>query len=231
LWIKEMAEKKFWHLDGPESQRKLAKWDSDQMELESIKYPVNANHQHPGRRLTNLSLKLPGGTVEDLVWTWYSECLIQDHVLHVLKAKGFSGFEVKPAMARFAKGEDKRPPRLWELIVTGWAGLAPPESGIKLLEHCQACHHFRYFGLTHPEKVLDVSKWDGSDFFIVWPLPNFRFITERVRQTIQEERWQGVRLQKQQDLQTSGTGFSPGRLSYSMPDSRARQLGEPLGIY
>jgi hypothetical protein len=226
-----MIVKTFWHLDGPESQRKLAKWDSDQMDLESIICPINDGHQHPGRRHTDLRVTLPGSTVEDFVWTWYSECLIQDHVLHVLKAKGFSGFEVKPAKARFEKETGKRAPRLWELIVTGWAGLAPPESGINLVEHCQACQHFHYSSLTHPEKLIELSKWDGSDFFIVWPLPNFRFITERVRQTIQEENWQGVRILEQEDLPIGGSGFSPGRLSHSMPEARARQLGEPLGIY
>jgi hypothetical protein len=178
---------------------------------------------------------LSNGPVEDFVWTWYTECLVRDRTLELLRRHEFSGFEVKPVTARFEKSV-QRPPTLWELRLTGWAGMAKPESGIRLDESasCKVCGKLRYTGLTNAEQLIDESKWDGSDFFIVWPLPKFVFATERVVNVIREHHLTGVRIEPVSELKTSPhviPGYSPGRLSYRMPEKRARELGEPLGIY
>ncbi len=93
--------------------------------------PDHANHQRGGRRLKDLSVVLPDSQVQDFVWTWYSECLIQDHTLEMLRSNGLTGFDVRPVKARFSTSAHQ-PPRLWELVLTGWAGLAGRKSGIQL---------------------------------------------------------------------------------------------------
>jgi hypothetical protein len=200
------------------------------MDLESVKCPINEGHQRSGRRLNDLTVTLPAGEVEDFVWTWYSECLIQDDVLHFLRNQKFAGFDVKSVKARFKSRTQSRPPKLWELIVTGWAGMAPPESGVHLVEHCPACNHRVYSGYSDPEKLIKESQWDGSDFFIVWPLPRFIFVSDRLAQAIGNAKLKGTRIIALEQLGPCD-GLTPGRLSYYMPDERARLLGEPLGIY
>ena len=224
-----MHQPKFWNMRSAMSTSKCAEWAHDEMELETVVCPTNEGHHGPGKRLTDLSVTLPGGTVEDIVWTWYSECLVTDRVLELFKSSGFTGFEVKPAKARF-KRSTEQPPRLWELIVTGWAGMASSESGIRLIEHCKNCGLTKYSAGVCPDKLIDVSKWDGNDFFMVWPLPKYVFITDRVAQIVRGNYLSGAVLTPPSELDLSG-GFGPGRLSYHMPHQRARELGEPLGIY
>lgn len=223
---------KFWNVYGPDTNRKCAEWADEMGEegLEGIFCPANPGHQRGGKRLVDLSVVLPGKHMQDFVWTWYSECLVQDRVLHSFGEQGFTGFEVKPVKVRFKKKTDHPPPKLWELVVTGWGGVAPPASGIKMTYRCKACGYTRYSGLSHPEKLIDEKQWDGSDFFIVWPLPRYIFVTDRVAQAIMKKGFTGVHFIASGDLPPTD-GYTPGRLSYFMPEERAHQLGVPLGIY
>jgi hypothetical protein len=224
-----MSHASFWNLRYPESRRKNAEWVLEDMDTEIIKCPRTDGHQRGGKRLTDLSVTLRGGKNDDFVWTWLSDCLIQDHVLKLFQKNGFTGFEVKPVKAKFRRKSELPVPKLWELIVTGWAGMAPPESGIKLVERCEGCGHTVYSGCSNPNALIKESQWDGSDFFMVWPLPRFIFVTDRVVQTISNNNLTGVVLRQQKELGISD-GYSPGRLSYWMPKKRAHELGAPLGI-
>jgi hypothetical protein len=226
-----MNRPQFFHLGSTESLARLAEWVDAEIDTEKVVCPVNDGHQRGGKRLTNLSVSLPGHTIEGFVWTWYSECLLTDRVLELFKSSGFTGFEVKQVKARYKRSTEV-PPRLWELVVTGWAGVAPPKSGIKLIEDCPVCGHKAYSAPTNLARLINPSQWDGSDFFMVWPLPKYIFTTDRVAQVIRANRVAGAVLSRPEDL-----SFSPddtiggGRLSYWMPEERARELGEPLGIY
>jgi hypothetical protein len=200
------------------------------MDLEQVECPIDPGHRRGGKRLTDLSVTLPTGAVQDFVWTWQSECLIQDHVLDLFREKGFTGFDVKPVKARFrnAKGA---PPTLWELVLIGWAGVASPESGIKRVEYCEGCKHATYSEITDGSRLIDEARWDGSDFFMVWPMPLFPFVTERVANCICDHRLTGVLLKQVHELTGVGKdGLGGGRLSYWMPQNRARELGEAAGI-
>jgi hypothetical protein len=211
----------------------MADWAKDEVELEGIVCPINDGHQRAGKRLSDLSIMLPPRAArDDFVWTWGSELLLRDRVLQLFNASGFNGFVVKPVKVKF-KRPDGDPPRLWELNVTGWAGMASPESGIRLVESCPACGHLIYSDCDHPERLIDASKWDGSDFFMVWPLPKFIFVTDRVAELIRDESLSGSVVRPSTELRFSTRtigGFGPGRLSYWMPKDRAHELGAPLGI-
>jgi len=226
-----MTENEFWHLAHPNSTVRNAEWMPGEIELEKVVCPIEKGHQRGGKRLTNLSIALRGGAVEDFVWTWLSECLLQERVLELFRTNGFTGFDVKPVKAKFKHASDHDPPRLSELIVTGWAGMASAESGIKLTKECPACGLLRYSRCENPGKLIDVSQWDGSDFFMVWPLPKFIFVTERVAKAIRDNQLTGAVLERPADLSFGmAPGFGPGRLSYRMPEQRARELGGALGI-
>lgn len=228
-----MAQNRFWHLAIPDSTARYAEWVNDEMDLEQVICPVNAGHRRGGKRLTDLSIALRGAGVEDFVWTWLRNCLIQDHVLDLFRRSGFTGFDVKPVKARFKRASEQQPPRLWELVTTGWAGMASAKSGIRLIEHCNACGLRRYSAWTDAKNLIDSAQWDGSDFFMVWPLSKYIFVTSRVADMIRDRGLSGIVLRPSTDLV-----FPPhvipeiggGRLSYWMPEEQARKLGGPLGI-
>ena len=220
----ELSE--FFCLSSPDSSRRFAEW-TEQMDFEGISCSLDG--PRAGKRLTDLDVVLPDLPVQDFVWTWYSELLIQDKVLDMFKTEGFSGFRVKHINARF-KSLSKKPPRLWELVVTGWGGVAPVESGVRLVRSCQECGYTKYSDITDPSK-FNASQWDGSDFFMIWPMPKFVFITSRVAGMIKKHKLRGAMIRNIREMETSKSGFSPGRLSNWMPDARAQEIGEPLGIY
>ena len=181
----------------------------------------------------DLRVELARQQVQDFVWTWQSECLIQDRVLKLFKDNGFTGYQVKPVNARFNARTVEEPSRLWEIVVTGWAGVAPEESGVRLLENCPSCGYMKYKGLNDASLLIKEDQWDGSDFFMVWPYPRFIFVTNRVAELVKDHKLKGVQLKDLPalTLEHGGREAGPGRLSYWMPDDRARELGEPLGIY
>ncbi len=238
----------YYELSRPDTVRRLAEWD-DSVRLESVRYPVDPGHARVGKRLTDLSVLLTSRRIPDFVWTWYSDCLIQDHVLRFFRGQGFTGFDVKPCSGshedrarrpdlcddnpglRAGEAAQLEIPTLWELVVTGWAGVAPPESGVRLAKFCPACSHRVYSRFTSPTKLIDESQWDGSDFFMVWPLPRYTFITDRVAKAIRGNKLRGALLKPLSKLECKVSSLSPGRLSHWMPEDRARQLGEPFGIY
>ena len=223
-----MTDLRFWNLRRPESTRKRAEWAHGEMRLESVVCPADDGHRGGGKRLTDLSVTLPGRTVDDFVWTWYSECLVQDRVLEVFRTCGLTGYDVKPVKARFKRRAGEEPPRLWEFVATGWAGMAPAESGIKVEEHCPACKYTAFSGCTDSSRLIAPSQWDGSDFFMVWPLPRYIFVTSTVVQVLREHRLTGFILKPVEALDLADAKFCPG--SYRLSAERARDLWSLLGI-
>jgi hypothetical protein len=110
--------------------------------------------------------------------------------------------------------------------------MAKPESGIhlKVSELCTGCGRLLYTGLIISRELIDESKWDRSDFFIVWPLPAFMLVTKRIVDFVQEHHLSGAKMTPVSEMEPND-GYTPGRLSRRMPDRRAREFGELLGIY
>jgi hypothetical protein len=141
-------------------------------------------------------------------------------------AKAFAGIDVRVRARATGNPSNQRLP----------TPLNSPDSGIRLDDSgsCKSCGLLHYTEITDAEQLIDQSRWDGSDFFMVWPLPRFVFVTKRVANVIRDHHLTGVRIQPVSELKPSPhviPGYSPGRLSYWMPEKRARELGEPLGIY
>jgi hypothetical protein len=213
----------FWKMSRPSSTRELADWDDEVSLGDPIICPADPGHRGAGQRRSNLSLVLPSQNFKDIIWTWMSECLLQDHVLELFNKQKFTGFETRPAHAKIPKGSQSV--RLHELVITGWGGMAPPSSGIRLIEECKPCGYQVYSIYSNPSLIFDQSKWDGSDFFMVWPLPRYIFVTDRVRQSIVDAGFRGAKFQKPSDLKTGLCDtLSPGRISDWMPLERAKLL-------
>jgi hypothetical protein len=202
--------------------------ESDPYEMEKIRCPIKSGHAR-GRRNSQLDMVVPCDPAPDVIFTWMSECLIQEPVRLIFESEGLTGFSALPAKAKIKKTGAAIP--VHELAVTGWGGMAPQATGIREVERCPGSGHLRYSALEAPEKLIDPNSWDGSDFFMIWPLPRFRFVTERVVETCQRHGITGlVFLQNWPTTRTKSTGYSPGRLSYYMPKERAHLLGDALGI-
>jgi len=168
-----------------------------------------------------------------LIWTWPPwPCVVVHEQLAVqMTSAGLSGFSLRPARVRFRDGsvtqEYKR------LLVTGWGGVAHPESGIKLVKACRGCLLKSYSSLTDASKLIDPRQWSGEDFFVVWPLPYLVFITSRAADFFRFARAKSYALHS---LDPGGgrfcgsSGFSVGSLADNFPRDLALKYGGPAGI-
>jgi hypothetical protein len=156
--------------------------------------------------------------------------LISEKALRVLAQNGVTGFEVKAADVAFASRSMGTPPRLFELIVTGWGGIAAPASGLRTTLFCPSCRR-RVYEVAQPSRIIDPSEWDGSDLFVVWPLPRFRFCTARVARILQDNRLSGVDLIPAADIPLhSGSKLVPGPLTQHMPQARALEIAKRFDV-
>lgn len=217
----------FWEAIPPKGSSRAEVGES--VDFESVVCPISPPHRRAGKRIGDLEVVLPDGA-GDFVWTWYSDLLVQESALEALSEAGITGYVTRPVTTRYRR-KAKVPPRMWELVITGWGGVARPESGIHLdtEQSCGTCGHLLYSGLRHPEKLVDETQWDGSDIFMVWPLPRYPLATPRVMEVVRKYEMKGLNFQRVFEMAPT-EGFAPGRLSYWMPESRARLLGTPLGI-
>ena len=151
-------------------------------------------------------------------------------VVEEFEKRGITGYRLKPAKVRFRNGSVSN--EYSGLVVTGWAGVAPAESGIELLEGCE-CGYKKYSSLKHPEHLIDWAQWTGEDFFMVWPLPNYLMITKRVAEALSELKVKSYSLESMLSPPPScgrDWGFSAGALSEYLPYDVAVKYGTPLGL-
>lgn len=194
------------------------------------KYPKK--HINSGQRIGTLNLKTKGKKkFGDFIWTWMSDCLVTDKVVDIFIKNNVNGYELWPVEIINLD----LPYKVWELRTLGWAGMASRKSGIELnlKESCFDCNHLRYTSLKYPKHLINDKEWDGSDIFMVWPLPKYKFVSQKVYDIIKKEKLTGSSIVpvNEMELGSYNNGFSPGRLSYEMPVQRAKKLGEPLGIF
>jgi hypothetical protein len=224
-----MLEKpEFFILAPPSSRSLLATWDDD-IEMESIACPLVVGHRRAGRRQSSLRVKIPG-VFGEMVWTWQRDVLFSQTLVDFVASERLTGLIFREAVVRTANGQTLQQTHYKEAVVTGWGGVARKESGITLEESCPACGYLHYSSLSHPSLLFAEGSWDGSDFFVVWPLPRFLFVSKRVKRLFQHSSIGPCRFLPLQRLKTNRTGFTPGRLSYWMPTERALELGSSGGI-
>ncbi len=216
-----------WLLRSPEDSLRLT-W-SHGIAFEPIICHLEEGHQRGGRRTGPLSAEYPGKVPEaSVLWSWYSECVIPASLSKALARWGPTGCETRPAIIT-ANGRVRRHD-FEELIVTGWGGLARPESGVRLVESCEGCGYLKYTGVVRWRRLFDRSQWDGSDFFMVWPLPRFIFVTHRVAKLLRESGFGGFRLASLGEMEPQ-EGLAPGRVTDWLSKEKARKVGVSADIF
>ncbi|MCC7047624.1 MAG: hypothetical protein IT562_13005 [Alphaproteobacteria bacterium] len=169
-------------------------------------------------------------SVGDFLWTWGSELVIGPRVRSFMAEHRFTGYELIDVHARFRKPSYGVPPPLWEIKVLGWGGMASLASGLALTDSCTSCGLLEY-RVDDSSRLIDPDRWDGSDLFMVWPLPLFIFLSDHAAKSIRQAKFTGIRIEPAEELDLSDDPtFTPGRLSDHMPAVRARELGARLGI-
>lgn len=198
-------------------------------ESQKIVCSIFPGHQR-ARRLSPLDMIVPCKSPPDVIFTWMSDCLIQDRTRQFFLEENLTGFTTRPA--RIKLQDTNTPFAVSQLVITGWGGMAPPASGIREVERCLKCGHLRYSAIEEPRELIDPRNWDGSDFFMIWPLPKYYFVTEKVVTVFKQHGLTGVEFSQNFPAPSVKvtSGYSPGRLSYYMPPDRAHKLGDALGI-
>jgi hypothetical protein len=195
----------FWNLTDRGDERRLA----DDSEHDDIRFRHVHCTLHPKEhegvreRITPLSIALPNFVPQDLVWTWGGECLAQERVLRLFNDSGFVGYDAIPVKKRRFSKSTRRVPKLWQIVVKGSGGMASPESGIQVIRICPGCGLTDYSRITEPARLIDVSRWDGSDFFRVAPVEGFIFVTDRVIQSLRENSITGWKARPLEEMQAS----------------------------
>jgi hypothetical protein len=100
-------------------------------------------------------------------------------------------------------------------------------AGLKVRDTCAACR-YRDYTIAEPARLIDAACWDGSDLFIVWPLPLYRFASDRLAGILRAEKTTGAKLIPAAEIPFErGNVASPGLLHMWMPASRSRSGGTP----
>jgi hypothetical protein len=226
----------YFRLHGPPSDR-LSAFDTVEDPYEVSLCPVTSGiHQHRSiRRRGDLALEVKHRKRDQLMIWSFSQPVVHASLLAEFAARGFTGYRLRPAAVRFRDGYLSQDYQ--ELCVTGWAGLARPESGIRLLEDCPGCSYRKYSGLEDASRLIDWSQWTGADFFIVWPMPGYLLITRRVADLLASLAVKSYGLDTLSNRGESSVqarirrlGFTVGRLSQVFPEDLAEKYGSPLGL-
>jgi hypothetical protein len=214
-------------LEGSDNERLRA--DTPNEEYEIVRCPNG--HMSVYRRIGDLALRVKHNKRDErIIWAWISGCVFHKSILAEFDRQGFTGYRLRPATVRFRDGTVSD--QYQELVVTGWAGVARAESGIRPTIKCERCHSVRYSAPTDCSQIIDWNQWTGDDFFFVWPLPNSILITERVAELLLRLAVKSYRLGGFQDCDPIvwTTGISPLRLSNYLPADLMVKYGLPLGL-
>lgn len=182
------------------------------------------------RRVGQLKIELHHNDRREWIIWLLTGLVIHQDVLEEFEDQRFTGFRTEPAVVRFRDGSISEEYR--EFIITGWAGIAKPESGVKIRQDCPACHWKNYTAIKDPGQLVDWSQWTGEDFFMVWPLPLSLMVTERVANWFKAKKSRRylVRGPGDRGHLARTTGFTVGRLSNFLPVDLAIKYGRPLGL-
>ena len=76
----------------------------------------------------------------------------------------------------------------------------------------RACDLTVYSCFSDASSLFDKTQWDGSDIFLIWPLPRYIFVSDRVRQLIIDGGLRGAVLVPPDELQCKSGTLTPGSL-------------------
>lgn len=192
--------------------------DVEGIDYELITCSLVPGHRRAGARIGNLQLILSTSRVSDFIWTYMSECVITDRVLSLFKEQNLTGFSPRKATivsARSSKSDVHSFPKVWELEISGKAGDAHPDSGIRILYVCPQCGYTAYSSFRKGITV-DEAKWDGTDFFTVNGYSKHILVTERVKNLVVQNGLTNCARFRSQDLRWGNFPRPEERPEYSV---------------
>lgn len=197
---------------------------SSAMRLDTELCPRRSDHAARSRWIRPLKLIGPIEPMTDFEWTVYGDVIVSSRVAKSLREAKFSGVQFLRTEF-YTSTETPFGRESVELRVNGWGGYAPTESGVREIERCPSCNHRVFSGYAHPEKLFSIEGWDGSDFFLIWPLPRYIMVTGCVRDLILDSKYSGVSLKKLTELPRVVAGtLTPGNLRDWFDEDRVRAI-------
>lgn len=222
----------FYFLAPAMQTQELAKWVDTEMQVEAVTCPLDEGHQRSGKRISALTVELPllqQVEPNNAYWTWQSELLVSESIVALLQESNLSGFETQPITTMLAgDGKITTDVNFFQLVATGWGGIASPESGVKLIDHCGKCRLLVYSSPSQCESLIDPKSWDATDVFMVWPLPRFIFLSEQAAKFFLEIKLNNTRILPLSAFPSSSAQLSPGLLSYWLSEKRLSEVQETL---
>lgn len=205
---------------------------TEEMRMDTKLCPRNAGfpsqHAMYQRWVRPIRVIGPVQRMTDFEWSVYRDILLEEDIVKPLMSSGFSGIEFRPAEL-YTTTETPIGMGIFQLRVTGWGGIAPPQSGIRVMEECPQCGRKVFSGFTNPVRLFSVDAWDGSDFFIIWPMPKFVFVTKDVADWITRPEFSGVCVKPLADFpKPIAGGYSPGHLHDWFDDKRVTEIMSSL---
>lgn len=224
--------KSYYLFAPPESRDQLADFGKRFAQWERIPCPISTEHLAKQRRSGTLHHFVKHNSRDELI-IWGQEIAVHWEALRRIEAEGFTGFRTQEAKVTFRDGVTSDEYR--EFIVTGWAGVSPPESGVHVLESCSACKWKNYSPITNFEKIIDWTQWTGEDFFIVWPFSGHKLCTKRVADWLKSSGLRSFAIEIPFERErryrfTMDAGFPRGPLSEDLPEDLAIKYGRLLGL-
>jgi hypothetical protein len=218
---------KFWLLTMPEDQEMVQWVDSDRERMTCPEAPATVRS---GARIGGTTVRADPRALKG--FAWYREPFISPKTLRLLRDEGVTGFETRPIKVIFPDDIELTPPGLHQLLMTGWGGFAAPAAGVRLVHACSTCG-LRQYEIADPSRLIDPAAWDGSDLFVVWPAPQYFFVSDRLAGILRREQVSGLELIPAAEVpREKGARIvtSPGALRAYMPADRARELERRFGL-
>lgn len=217
-----MIDKIFWLSSSVRFEDQLRY--ASPMRLDTELCSHRPEHAMRSRWIRPLRVIGPIQPLTDFEWTVYGDVIVTNEVAESLRNAKFSGVEF--LSTRFYTTTETPFGRAsLELQVNGWGGIAPTESGIQEMERCPYCKNRVFSAYTRPERIFDIEGWDGTDMFLIWPLPRYIMVTGRIRDFILDSKYTGVRFRKLGELPPAVAGtLTPGNLRDWFDEERVRAI-------
>lgn len=200
-----------------------AEWSESAQLFSRVECSLHPEHARVSMRLNPpLSAMFTSGRIGDVVWSYYGHIILSSRAVDIFRRAEITGYHTEPVELG---GRE-----YFLLHVTGWGGLVSAESNVYKSRYCEKCALAQYRVRALPSRVVDSSRWDGSDIFTVWPLPRAPFATARVCEMLTSERVTGIVCVPEAAVLRRSESYSPGRLSDYMPIEQAAQRGRDSGI-
>jgi hypothetical protein len=174
-----------------------------------------------------LEVVAPVRPLYDFQWTPYREAVVTAEIVRTFQKEEVSGVNFLPVRTETTLG-DPHYQELYELRVVGWGGVAPPESGIRIMEECSFCRRRVFTKYESAARLFNLEAWDASDMFLVWPLPRFAMATGKIRELILREKFTGVSVEPLSAMRTNSLvpTLTPGHVQDWFDEPRASKLAE-----